>query len=151
MAKRKTTSGKMSADQWKRMLAEADQNWLDYIERWPPAKSVRYDRATKRVVVQLVNGLRLEIPAAKLQGVASGNERQRADVHCIGDGTCLEWRTLDQHFSIEGLLTGRFGNKTWMASLEGLRARPKHAEKIPSTHHDRKTARPPRKSATAKS
>lgn len=117
MAKTKTTSGKMSADQWKRMLADADQNWQDYIERWPAAKSVRYDRATKRVVVQLMNGLRLEVPAAKLQGVAVGTERERADVHCIGDGTCLEWRALDQHFSIEGLLTGRFGNKAWMASL----------------------------------
>lgn len=99
------------------MLVEADQNWQEYVEQWPPAKSVRYDRATKRVVVQLVNGLRLEVPAVKLQGVAGGNERQRADVHCIGDGTCLEWRALDQHFSIEGLLTGRFGNKAWMASL----------------------------------
>ena len=117
MVKTKTTPPKMSATEWKQMLAVADQNWRDYIEQWPPAKSVRYDRATKRVVVQLVNGVRLEVPAAKLQGVASGTDRERADVHCIGSGTCLEWRSLDQHFSIEGLLTGRFGNKAWMEAI----------------------------------
>ncbi len=117
MARTKTTPPKMSAAEWKQMLIEADQNWRDYIERWPTAKSVRYDRLTKRIVVQLVNGVRLEISASKLQGVAAGTERERADVHCIGSGTCLEWRSLDQHFSIEGLLTGRFGNHAWTESL----------------------------------
>ena len=117
MARTNATPPKISAAEWKQMLAEADQNWRDDIEHWPPAKSVRYDRATKRVVVQLVNGVRLEVPAAKLQGVASGTDRERADVHCIGSGTCLEWRSLDQHFSIEGLLTGRFGTKAWMEAL----------------------------------
>ena len=117
MAKTKSNSAGMTKARWDRMLADADRNWQQYVEQWPPAKSVRYDRATKRVVVQLVNGLRLEVPASKLQGVANGTERQRADVHCIGDGTCLEWRALYQHFSIEGLLTGRFGNRAWMESL----------------------------------
>ena len=87
MARTNATPPKMSATEWKQMLADADQNWRDYIEHWPPVKSVRYDRATKRVVVQLVNGVRLEVPAAKLQGVASGTDRERADVHCIGSGT----------------------------------------------------------------
>lgn len=121
MAKNKRAPADMTPAQWNQMLAEADRNWQDYIEHWPPAKSVRYDRSTKRVVVQLVNGVRLEIPARKLQGVATGTERERADVHCIGDGTCLEWRSLDQHFSIEGLLTGRFGSKAWMESLAHCR------------------------------
>lgn len=122
MAKTKASSAGMTKARWDRMLVEADQNWREYVQQWPPAKSVRYDRATKRVVVQLVNGLRLEVPATKLQGVAAGTERERADVHCIGAGTCLEWRTLDQHFSIEGLLTGRFGNKVWMKSLDRKRS-----------------------------
>ena len=117
MAKTKSNPAVMTKARWDRMLAEADRHWQEYIEHWPPAKSVRYDKATKRIVVQLVNGLRLEVPAAKLQGVAAGTERERADVRCIGDGTCLEWRSLDQHFSIEGLLTGRFGNKAWIESL----------------------------------
>lgn len=122
MAKTKSSPATMTKARWDRMLAEADQNWREYVEQWPPAKSVRYDRTSKRVVVQLVNGLRLEVPAAKLQGVADGTDRERADVHCIGAGTCLEWRTLDQHFSIEGLLTGRFGNKGWMESLDRRRS-----------------------------
>lgn len=117
MAKTKSNPAVMTKARWDRMLSEADRHWQEYIEHWPPAKSVRYDRATKRVVVQLVNGLRLEVPATKLQGVAAGTDRERADVRCIGDGTCLEWRALDQHFSIEGLLTGRFGNNKWMESL----------------------------------
>lgn len=121
MAKTKSNPAVMTKARWDQMLAEADRHWQEYIEHWPPAKSVRYDRATKRVVVQLVNGLRLEIPATKLQGVAAGTDRERADVRCIGDGTCLEWRSLDQHFSIEGLLTGRFGNNVWMKSLERRR------------------------------
>ncbi len=125
MARSNATPPKLSATEWKQMLADADQNWRDYIEQWPPAKSVRYDRTTKRVVVQLVNGVRLEVPAGKLQGVASGTDRERGDVHCIGNGTCLEWRSLDQHFSIEGLLTGRFGNKAWMESLTPRRGESK--------------------------
>ena len=128
MAKTKSIPTDMTQARWNQMLAEADQNWREYVEHWPPAKSVRYDRTTKRVVVQLVNGLRLEVPATKLQGVANGTERERADVHCIGDGTCLEWRVLDQHFSIAGLLTGRFGNKTWMTSLNRNPRRTKSAE-----------------------
>ncbi len=144
MAKNKLIAAGMTKSRWDQMLAEADRNWQEYVERWPPAKSVRYDRATKRVVVQLVNGLRLEVPAAKLQGVANGNERQRADVHCIGDGTCLEWRTLDQHFSIEGLLTGRFGNKAWMESLSRRRS------ELQSISHSTTTGQIRRKRATRK-
>lgn len=151
MARTKTTPPKMSAAEWKQMLIEADQNWRDYIERWPTAKSVRYDRLTKRVVVQLVNGVRLEIPASKLQGVASGTDRERADVHCIGSGTCLEWRSLDQHFSIEGLLIGRFGNKAWMRVLDRKRSATKAAAKSSLADRPHSIATPSRKSAIARS
>ena len=151
MAKTKLTPDDLTPAKWDRMLTEADHNWDAYVDCWPPAKSVRYDRATKRVVVQLSNGLRLEIPASKLQGVAAGTERERADVHTIGAGTCLEWRALDQHFSIEGLLTGRFGNKAWMASLSRNPRRTKSEANAAAPMRDNRKSGVSLKAATAQS
>ena len=151
MAKTKRIPDDMTQAKWDRMLAEADRNWQEYVDQWPPAKSVRYDRATKRVVVQLTNGIRLEIPASKLQGVAAGTERERADVHCIGEGTCLEWRALDQHFSIEGLLTGRFGSKSWMESLNRKRTESRLRAGTKMSIPSRRKGGIARKAATASS
>ena len=149
MAKTDDVPRGMSRADWNQMLADADLNWQEYVRRWPSAKSVRYDCDTKRLVVELTNGLRLEVPAANLQGVASGTEQERADVHTIGCGTCLEWRTLDQHFTIEGLLTGCFGNPAWMAALTRKKSRAKPSAKPSVRPQNVRKGKRPQKSATA--
>lgn len=103
--------------EWNQMLSTAKQAGDAEWRRWPQASSVRYDSATQRVLVELTNGVRLDIPVAKLQWICDATESERADVRTFADGTVLEWSQLDQHFTVAGLLSGVFGSQAWMVKL----------------------------------
>ncbi len=103
--------------EWNQMLADADHAADEYARRWPQVTSVRYDRATKSVVLKLNNGAKLGVPATKLQGVAGATEEQRANVSILGPNWAIQFPQIDQQFTVEELLCGVFGNKAWMAKL----------------------------------
>ncbi len=103
--------------EWNRMLADADHAADEYARRWPQVTAVRYDRATKSVVLNLNNGAQLGVPATKLQGVAGATEEQRAGVSILGPKWAIQFPQIDQQFTVEELLCGVFGNKAWMAKL----------------------------------
>ena len=102
---------------WSRMLADADRAGDEYARRWPQVTAVRYDRSAKLIGLRLNNGAQLQIPAAKLQGVAQATEDQRADVSILGPKWAIQFPQIDQQFTVEELLCGVFGNKAWMSKL----------------------------------
>lgn len=103
--------------QWSRMLADADRAADEYERRWPQVTAVRYDRTSKLVVLSLNNGAQLQVPAAKLQGVAAATENQRATVSILGPNWAIQFPQIDQQFTVEELLCGVFGNKAWMSKI----------------------------------
>ena len=80
------------------------------------AKSVRYDRASRRIVVDLKNGSTFMFPVRLIEGLAAAAPEDIAEVELGPHGAALFWRKLDQHYSLAGLTAGIFGSKAWMAA-----------------------------------
>ncbi|MFM9963466.1 MAG: DUF2442 domain-containing protein [Planctomycetaceae bacterium] len=97
------------------MHAAATKRGQERLRNEPLVVGAKYDSRSEHVVLQLNNGSTYAIPANLLQGVADGTPAERADIRILGVGTALEWTTLDMHFSVVGLLAGRFGTRRWMA------------------------------------
>jgi len=84
----------------------------------PHAKSAHYERATNRVVVDLTTGATFIFPCALAQGLNGASADDLELVELGPRGASLRWEKLDVDFSIVGLLSGVFGNKSWMVKLE---------------------------------
>jgi hypothetical protein len=84
----------------------------------PQAKSVHYDHETNRVVVDLKNGATFIFPCELVQGLGGASAHDIAQVELGSRGASLHWEKLDLDFSVVGLMSGVFGNKAWMKSLE---------------------------------
>ena len=89
------------------------------MERELQAKSVRYDRDTRGIVVDLKNGNTFIFPPRLVEGLAGASTEEIAGVELGPRGAALFWRNLDQHYSLAGLTAGVFGSKAWM--VEHLR------------------------------
>jgi hypothetical protein len=104
------------------LIAEAEARGRASLASEPRAKSVRYERATKRVVVALTNGCAFSFPARMAQGLEDADDDALADVEVLGLGHGLHWERLDVDLSVPGLLAGLFGTKAWMDRQRAARA-----------------------------
>lgn len=93
----------------------------------PRAAKARYDRAKRRVVVDLTNGCTFAFPARTAQGLETATDDQLAAVEILGNGYGLHWEALDADISVPGLLAGIFGTKAYMARLAGQTKSPAKA------------------------
>lgn len=118
---------KLSEAEIDRQIEEATLRGEEELRTQPLAVAVRYDKRIRRVVVDLNKGTTLSVPVDLLQGVHDASLKDLLRVEIMSPGFDIEWPTLDQQFSIEGLMAGRFGNRAWMASLErrGALTKPK--------------------------
>jgi hypothetical protein len=82
----------------------------------PRASSVHYDRLTRRLVLDLTDGVSIAIPVTKLQGLAGASEPEIENVKLI-HGEHLHWDALDVQFTVPHLVAGIFGTKTWMQDV----------------------------------
>ncbi|MDO6416687.1 DUF2442 domain-containing protein [Sphingomonas sp. BIUV-7] len=85
----------------------------------PRARTARYDRASGRIVIDLVSGATFAFPARLAQGLESATDEQIGEVEILGAGFGLHWEALDADFTVEGLLAGRFGTARYMAERFG--------------------------------
>jgi hypothetical protein len=115
----------------------------------PRAASARYDRRTRRMVVELTNGCSFVFPPRALQGLGRAREAALADVEIAGAGHALHWPQLDADFTVPGLLMGVFGTRAWMASKLARRAgqSTSPAKAAAARANGRKGGRPRRKAA----
>jgi hypothetical protein len=103
------------------MCAEAQHRGDAELRSKPLARSVRYERQTGEVWIELTNGCRLAVPTRLLQGLRDVAPRDLKQVRIMGPGLAIEWPRLDMQFTIAGLLAGVFGTKAWMEEEELLR------------------------------
>ena len=93
----------------------------------PRATSVRYNRKSKRMVVELANGCTFTFPPHLAQGLETATDDELSQVEVIGVGYGLHWEALDVDLSVPGLLTGLFGTKAHMARHAGKTTSPAKA------------------------
>ena len=96
----------------------------------PRAAAARYDRRSRRVVVELVNGCTFAFPPQLAQGLEVATEEQLAQVEILGVGSGLHWEALDADLSVPGLLAGLFGTKAYLAQRAGQATSPAKAAAI---------------------
>ena len=81
--------------------------------------SVRYQRSTRRVLLELVSGMQLSVPVDRVQGLSEASASQLSEIEVSPSGLALHWPQLDADVYVPGLLQGALGSKKWMASLMG--------------------------------
>jgi hypothetical protein len=95
-------------------LAVAEARGRAMLESEPRAMAARYDRATGRVVVDLVNGCTYAFPAELVQDLQGANPEALAGVEVDGLGFNLHWPALDADLYVPALVSGIFGTRSWM-------------------------------------
>jgi hypothetical protein len=101
-----------------RMFKEADQRGKERMKTEPRAARATYDAASRRLVIELLNGCVFIVPVDLMQGLRGASDKDLADFQLMPRGFDLHWKKLDAQFTVAGLLAGRFGTKKWMAELE---------------------------------
>jgi hypothetical protein len=93
------------------------------------ATSVRYDRATRRVIVELNTGSTFIFPVDRVQGLQGAADDDLASLGVAPLGDMLEWPRLDWHCSLPALMAGHYGSRAWMARQQATQPeRPRAAE-----------------------
>jgi hypothetical protein len=93
----------------------------------PHAAKARYDRRSRRIVVELTNGSLFAFPAELAQGLAGASADQLSEIELSGGGYGLHWPQLDADLTVPGLLAGIFGTARWMAAQAGRASSPAKA------------------------
>ena len=93
--------------------AIANQGAIDSQE--PRAVNVSFDRANSRVWIDFSNRSQFSFLTSQVEWLANLSPEILAEVTLTPDGKGLRWDTLDLDLSIQGLLMGIFGSKSWMA------------------------------------
>ncbi len=80
----------------------------------PRAATARYEPATGRVVVDLVNGCSYAFPVALVQDLQGASPSDLAGVTVDGLGFNLHFPSLDVDLYVPALVAGIFGTRVWM-------------------------------------
>lgn len=105
-------------EELEQMFAEADRRGEEALKTEIQARAARYDRKTKRLVIELKNGATHIVPCELIQGLHDAAPKDIAAVELGPRGASLHWEKLDQDFTVGGLVRGIFGTKKWMEQLK---------------------------------
>jgi hypothetical protein len=103
-------------------LEAAEARGQDRLLNEPRAVAARYDGASGRVVIELLNGCAYAFPARLVQDLQDVDETALADVEVDGLGFNLSWPALDVDLYVPALVAGVFGTRAWMTRELARRA-----------------------------
>jgi len=143
MAKVRFGKWEYTEEELEKQFEEAARRGKERMNKEPRAASAYYDRERDRIVVELMNGYTFMFPPELAQGLAGASAEDLAEVRIMPAGFALGWDKLDVHFSIAGLMAGRFGNKKWMDELKRRQKRVASGAKAVTTRATgKKSCRP---------
>jgi len=117
MAKVRLGEFEVDESELERQHREAVRRGSEHIARLPKARSARYDKKSRRMVLELRNGVTILVPVDLIQGLQHAEDRSLSDLELVIENTQIHWDKLDVQFYIEDLLRGVFGTPKWMAGL----------------------------------
>lgn len=115
MNKAKFGEWEYSEEELRKQFTRATKVGEKAMREEPQARSAHYDRNSNRIIIDLKNGATFIVPCELVQGLADASPQDIAEVELGPRGASLHWEKLDVDFSLEGLMTGRFGTKSWMS------------------------------------
>lgn len=81
------------------------------------AQSVRFHRPSKRLQIELQDGVAVMIPIALIQGLDEARVSEIENIEVLANGYALSWPSLDVDVTVAGLVDGVFGTQRWMRQL----------------------------------
>lgn len=111
----------------------------------PRARSARFDRRTRKIVIELTNGCEFVFPPHLGQGLQEATDDQLAAVEVVAGGSGLEWEDIGAGLWVPGLLSGLFGSKAWMRELGRQGGRVQSEAKARASRENGKKGGRPRK------
>ena len=113
------------------------------------ACSARYDARKKLIVIALENGSSFSFPPALAQGLGHATATELAEIEISPQGTGLHWPLLDADLTVEGLLAGLFGSRSWMRAHAAKAGRVKSEAKAQAAKTNGAKGGRPRKASSA--
>lgn len=86
---------------------------------YPAAVSVRYDRHSARLVIELESGVGITISPKHLQGLEEARPADLEVAQISPSGLGIHFPNLDADVYLPALLEGLLGTKRWMAAKNG--------------------------------
>jgi len=77
------------------------------------AVDAHYDAGTGVIHVKLKTGMTISFPKERAQALANATDEQLSEIEISPAGWSIDFPRIDDGFTIEGLLAGRFGNSHW--------------------------------------
>jgi hypothetical protein len=131
-------------------LAKAEALGNKMLATEPRASAARYDHATGRVVVDLLNGCAYMFPARLVEDLQGASAGDLAGVEVDGLGLNLHWPALDVDLYVPALVAGIFGTRAWMTrELARVAGKTKSPAKAASSRSNGAKGGRPRKIAGA--
>lgn len=118
MAKIKLGKFEVDEEELDRQHEEATKRGAETLARLPKAKSAKFDKKSKRLILEMQNATTLLVPVHLIQGLQTNDDGALSDFDLMIEGSQIHWHTLDVQFYIEDLLRGVFGTPRWMQNLK---------------------------------
>ena len=109
-------------DELESELVAAEARGRELLDNAPRAKSAKYDRATGRVNLELVNGCAYAFPARFIEDLQGATDDELEAIDIDGLGFNLHWPRLEVDLFVPALVSGVFGTRDWMAREFARRA-----------------------------
>lgn len=105
-------------------IEKADANAQEIDLKEPRAVKVFFDENDSRVLLRLNNGSDFAFFTSQVEELANLPAEILAEVTLTSCGKGLRWETPDIDLSVQGLLLGIFGSKSWMSEQNRKRLQP---------------------------
>ena len=130
----------------RRKIELANQRGERVRNEFPHAVAARYDRHSRKVVIELSSKLTLSFSPEDAQGLENARPPQLEAIELSPSGFGIHFPKLDADLYIPGLLEGLMGSKKWMAArLDQMGGRSRsRAEKAAARANGRLGGRPKR-------
>src|SRR5579875_1978304 len=130
---------------------QANESAKELQSRIPRALSARYDRHTRRIVVELTSNLGIFFSPHHAEGLEHATAEQLTPIDISPSGYGLHFPKLDADLYLPSLLEGAFGSERWMASRMGMRGgKSRSTAKTLAARENGKKGGRPTQSANAK-
>lgn len=117
MGKVKLGKFEVEAEVLDRQSEEARRRATETMGKLPKAAAARYEKKSRRLVLEMENGITVLVPVQMIQGLQTDLEKDLSDLRLVSEGTQIHWDKLDVQFYVKSLLEGIFGTRKWMKNL----------------------------------
>ena len=98
-------------------IEAARQKGHESLENDFHAELAWYEVERDLVWIKTTGGVYHGVPSQLLQGFKGATAKQLSDVEVDSQGVGLHWPQLDADLTVQGIITGIYGSKRWMAEL----------------------------------